>query len=129
LTLFGATIGGADVLEYVPEPPPDAYVTFRDGTENRFGLMGRPGRTLLLQAHVFVSGNVYHGANQAHTIIGAINAALEDEYQNPTITLADWDVVQVRPENDFDTGSERDADGSITWEHYIQTIRVDVLPT
>jgi hypothetical protein len=122
LTLLADASLGATVYEYVPQNPDYPHVTLRSITENRLDTFGRAGKSLLLQAHVFTSSAEYAGPGQAHDIIAAISAATN----YAPLTLTGFDCLVCRPEDAFDAGT--DTVNGIVYEHYVQTIRVDVMP-
>ena len=116
----------ATVYRYVPQNPSFPYATLKSFTENRVDASAHPGKSILAQCHVFTSSDQYGGAAQAHAIIAAVNTAVTLTLaQREALNLQGFNVIKCVPEDAFDAGEEVDG---VTYEHIIQTIRVDVMP-
>jgi hypothetical protein len=126
-SLLDAAGLSATVYEYVPQNPTFPYVTLKSFTENRLDTFGRPGKSILAQAHVFTSSQQHAGAGQAHAIIAEVNTAVTlNLAQRDALGIDGFDCIKCVPEDAFDAGAE-EVDG-VSYEHYVQTVRVEVMP-
>jgi hypothetical protein len=111
------------VYDHVPQTPSFPYLRMQSPTENRLDTMGKAGKTLTLQVHVFTSSDNYEGGGRAQAIVSKVSELLN--YPVIDLTASGFDCLFCRPEDAADLGDE-DIDG-VTVKHYMQTVRVEVM--
>lgn len=115
---------GVPVVEYVEQNPQFPYVILQSGVETRAPYrFGQLGKSILLQAHIFTSGDDYAGSEDALDIAADIERATE----YASLTVTGWDVVFCRPEQTIDAG--RETINGVPYEHYVVFLRVECVPT
>jgi hypothetical protein len=119
---------GCAVYDDVPQGSAYPYLRMQSPTENRLDTMGKAGKDITLQLHVFSSNDSYDGGGQAQAIVSAACTLLN--YPSTTtapfdLTASGFDCLMCRPEDLHDAGDE-DA-GGVLIKHYVQTVRVWVM--